>query len=130
MRKGLQNYLQNPDKLVEAMNKSMEMDERADYLRRGRRLAHMSVDELVTRWSSAFNACVEMPEPKLLKFLGDSNAELALRGICPDVPLVEGAISKLQKEFEVNLAKNPEGTPELRASFRAFFSELITREPQ
>jgi hypothetical protein len=79
----------NGDDLARAVAESMEMDETADYLRRGRRFAALPDQDAKKAWAKAFKAWIEeTSSPERQKLAADLAAELRLRLIAPPTELV------------------------------------------
>ncbi len=76
-------------------NKSLEMT--ADYVRRGRRLSGLSIDELRTQWAGAFERYVDSLQSGETD---DYEAELSLRGKPLPIELVADAREALKKKVD------------------------------
>lgn len=96
-----------------------EMDEMADYLKRGRRFAALPLEELSHAWTEAFRARLkgESLESELSR---DLQAEHAFRGV--DLPL-----ASLRADMETFTRNASAPTKEAEAEISARFDDFLKR---
>jgi hypothetical protein len=88
---------------VVALMKHEEMQEAADYLRRGRRFEKIDTATVQSRWTvafrNAFRKMHEAPTQELQNEFNDLSAELALRGAERPFDSVQSEIARIQAEI-------------------------------
>jgi hypothetical protein len=87
------------DELAATVLSAAAMEETEDYLARGRRFEHLSVEDLGRRWTTAFKAWCRDRTPEPRQEFDDAAAELRLRGAEPPFDTVRDEIPALQIEI-------------------------------
>lgn len=101
--------VKNEDDLMTEFLQSFQMDQVADYLRRGRRFESLSIPNLEELWTGAFREYAQriltsfkvgkvFRQPERLD-VDDSEAELRLRGVEPPTQAVKRETAALRKLF-------------------------------
>jgi hypothetical protein len=87
------------DKTVQALLANKQMEEVAEYLRRGRPFKEMPQADLNKGWAAAFELVLEHREKQYRQQLDDFGAELNVRGIEPPAHLVEKTMEKIKQRI-------------------------------
>ena len=115
-------------------NKSLEQIE--DYVRRGRQLASLAIEDLNARWVLAFNRWAADRKSTPAREWEDIAAEFTIRGLKAPFDLVKDAFDGLMaqsKEDTDRLFQNPEELWKREAELEAEiqrFRDGITRKPR
>ena len=115
-------------------NKNLEQIE--DYVRRGRQLASMTIEDLNARWVLSFNRWAADRKSTPAREWEDIAAEFTIRGLKTPFDLVKDAFDSLMaqsKAYTEQLFQNPEQRLKRQAELEEelqLFRDGLTRKPR
>src|SRR5262245_23185702 len=116
------NDPRNPETIVNAFLKHRGMDQRQDYLARGRRFATLDVGQLTEGWIIAVRDWLADKDRPTERMMDDLAAELRLRGLEPPYGVVEQEL--VDRSAQTNETERQETLRKIAREIGEFMREI------